>query len=89
MYVHKRYLFLKDVDVAGDEETCDEMVEYVSPEQLGEQLVTLSSLPESRWKNLLSLDVIKVMILGTPLLIYCSIWIVFFKKDIRAISPVM
>lgn len=89
MYVHKRYLFLKDVDVAGGEETCDEMVEYVSPEQLGEQLVTLSSLPESRWKNLLSLDVIKVMILGAPLLIYCSIWIVFFKKDIRAISPVM
>lgn len=88
MYVHKRYLFLKDVDVAGDEETCDEMVEYVSPEQLGEQLVTLSSLPESRWKNLLSLDVIKVMILGTPLLICCSIWIVFFKAAIRTISPV-
>ncbi|KAF1474268.1 WD repeat-containing protein 36, partial [Pygoscelis antarcticus] len=50
---------VQDVDVAGDEETCDEMIEYVSPEQLGEQLVTLSSLPESRWKNLLSLDVIK------------------------------
>ncbi|XP_010177179.1 PREDICTED: WD repeat-containing protein 36-like, partial [Mesitornis unicolor] len=59
MYVHKRYLFLKDVDVAGDEETCDEMIKHVSPEQLGEQLLTLSSLPESRWKNLLSLDVIK------------------------------
>ncbi|XP_071586251.1 WD repeat-containing protein 36 isoform X1 [Heliangelus exortis] len=50
---------VQDVDVAGDEEKCDEMIEYVSPEQLGEQLVTLSSLPESRWKNLLSLDVIK------------------------------
>ncbi|NWU59984.1 WDR36 protein, partial [Dromas ardeola] len=50
---------VQDVDVSGDEETCDEMIEYVSPEQLGEQLVTLSSLPESRWKNLLSLDVIK------------------------------
>ncbi|XP_010281022.1 PREDICTED: WD repeat-containing protein 36-like [Phaethon lepturus] len=50
---------VQDVDVAGDKETCDEMIEYVSPEQLGEQLVTLSSLPESRWKNLLSLDVIK------------------------------
>ncbi|NXN32676.1 WDR36 protein, partial [Nycticryphes semicollaris] len=57
--VQGEYLFLKDVDVSGDEETCDEMIEYVSPEQLGEQLVTLSSLPESRWKNLLSLDVIK------------------------------
>ncbi|NXV36831.1 WDR36 protein, partial [Rissa tridactyla] len=50
---------VQDVDVSGDEETCDEMIEYVSPEQLGEQLVTLSLLPESRWKNLLSLDVIK------------------------------
>ncbi|NXS60277.1 WDR36 protein, partial [Brachypteracias leptosomus] len=50
---------VQDVDVAGDEETCDKMIEYVSPEQLGEQLVTLSSLPESRWKNLLNLDVIK------------------------------
>ncbi|KFP65393.1 WD repeat-containing protein 36, partial [Cariama cristata] len=50
---------VQDVDMAGDEETSDEMIEYVSPEQLGEQLVTLSSLPESRWKNLLSLDVIK------------------------------
>uniref|UniRef100_A0A8B9F467 WD repeat domain 36 n=1 Tax=Amazona collaria TaxID=241587 RepID=A0A8B9F467_9PSIT len=50
---------VEDVDVAGDEETCDEMIEYVSPEQLGLQLVTLSSLPESRWKNLLSLDIIK------------------------------
>ncbi|NXV23981.1 WDR36 protein, partial [Cepphus grylle] len=50
---------VQDVDVSGDEDTCDEMIEYVSPEQLGEQLVTLSSLPESRWKNLLSLDVIK------------------------------
>ncbi|GAB0205423.1 WD repeat-containing protein 36 [Grus japonensis] len=50
---------VQDVDVTGAEETCDEMIEYVSPEQLGEQLVTLSSLPESRWKNLLSLDVIK------------------------------
>ncbi|NXE27907.1 WDR36 protein, partial [Ardeotis kori] len=50
---------VQDVDVSGDEETCDEMIEYVSPEQLGEQLVTLSLLPESRWKNLLSLDIIK------------------------------
>lgn len=66
MHVHKRYLFLKDVDVAESEETCDEMIEYDSPEQLGEQLVTLSSLPESRWKNLLNLDIIKVIIIGTP-----------------------
>ncbi|XP_051958098.1 WD repeat-containing protein 36 [Xyrauchen texanus] len=36
-----------------------EMVEYISPEQLDEQLVTLSLLPDSRWKNLLHLDIIK------------------------------
>lgn len=41
-------------------EPSDEMIEYESPEQLNEQLVTLSLLPESRWKNLLNLDVIKV-----------------------------
>ncbi|MGH0163937.1 UNVERIFIED_CONTAM: hypothetical protein FKN15_046033 [Acipenser sinensis] len=42
-----------------DEEPSDEMIEYESPEQLGEHLVTLSLLPDSRWKNLLNLDVIK------------------------------
>uniref|UniRef100_A0A452UMM3 WD repeat domain 36 n=1 Tax=Ursus maritimus TaxID=29073 RepID=A0A452UMM3_URSMA len=49
-------------DVELSEETIepsDEMIEYDSPEQLNEQLVTLSLLPESRWKNLLNLDVIK------------------------------
>ncbi|XP_037385232.2 WD repeat-containing protein 36 [Talpa occidentalis] len=49
-------------DVELSEETIeqnDEMVTYDSPEQLNEQLVTLSLLPESRWKNLLNLDVIK------------------------------
>lgn len=33
---------------------------YQSAEQLGAELVTLSLLPESRWKSLLDLDVIKV-----------------------------
>lgn len=33
---------------------------YQSAEQLGEELVTLSLLPESRWKSLLHLDEIKV-----------------------------
>ncbi|XP_043835608.1 WD repeat-containing protein 36 isoform X1 [Dromiciops gliroides] len=37
----------------------DEMIDYDSPEQLNEQLLTLSLLPESRWKNLLNLAVIK------------------------------
>lgn len=34
--------------------------EYISAEQLGAELVTLSLLPESRWKSLLHLDDIKV-----------------------------
>lgn len=34
--------------------------EYQSAEQLGAELVTLSLLPESRWKSLLHLDNIKV-----------------------------
>lgn len=33
---------------------------YQSAEQLGAELVTLSLLPESRWKSLLHLDEIKV-----------------------------
>ncbi|XP_012514960.1 PREDICTED: WD repeat-containing protein 36 [Propithecus coquereli] len=50
----------QDVEVSEEIiEPSDEMIEYNSPEQLNEQLVTLSLLPESRWKNLLNLDVIK------------------------------
>ncbi|XP_053555707.1 WD repeat-containing protein 36 [Bombina bombina] len=40
-------------------ETNEDIMEYESPEQLGEQLVTLSLLPDSRWRNLLNLDIIK------------------------------
>ncbi|XP_076844467.1 WD repeat-containing protein 36 [Brachyhypopomus gauderio] len=36
-----------------------EMTEYVSPEQLEKRLITLSLLPDSRWKNLIHLDTIK------------------------------
>uniref|UniRef100_A0A8C5LVY1 WD repeat domain 36 n=1 Tax=Leptobrachium leishanense TaxID=445787 RepID=A0A8C5LVY1_9ANUR len=51
---------VEDEDTASElEESQEDMVVYESPEQLGEQLVTLSLLPESRWKNLLNLDVIK------------------------------
>ncbi|XP_061479842.1 WD repeat-containing protein 36 [Rhineura floridana] len=49
----------QDVDVTEQEEISDEMIEYDSPEQLGETLVTLSMLPKSRWRNLLNLDIIK------------------------------
>lgn len=38
----------------------DDYRNYTSPEQIDLDLVTLSLLPESRWKNLLSLDIIKV-----------------------------
>lgn len=44
------------------EDQSSEMDEYVSPAQLDEQLVTLSLLPDSRWKNLLHLDIIKVRV---------------------------
>lgn len=50
----------KDGDIPTGEEISDDMIEYDSPEQLGNTLVTLSTLPESRWKNLLNLDIIKV-----------------------------
>ncbi|XP_036385144.1 WD repeat-containing protein 36 [Megalops cyprinoides] len=48
-----------DADDEDDDTPSDDMIEYVSPEQLDEHLVTLSLLPDSRWKNLLHLDIIK------------------------------
>lgn len=33
--------------------------EYVSPKQLGNNLITLSTLPESRWRSLVNLELIK------------------------------
>lgn len=47
-----------DEEHLADEED-DEL--FSSPEQLADSLVTLSLLPDSRWKNLLSLDAIKVL----------------------------
>ena len=43
-----------------DENDLNDYKNYVSPEQLGFELITLSMLPESRWKNLVYLDIIKV-----------------------------
>lgn len=45
--------------VDEDMEVGDSSSEYVSPQQLASYLVTLSSLPESRWRSLLHLDLIK------------------------------
>jgi U3 small nucleolar RNA-associated protein 21 len=50
--------------VRPEEEVDEEEFEshYQSPKQISDQLVTLSLLPESRWKSLIHLDVIKVSI---------------------------
>lgn len=49
------------VDESEQENTTEEVNDvYESADQLGAELVTLSLLPESRWKSLLHLDVIKV-----------------------------
>uniref|UniRef100_A0A8C5DLI0 Small-subunit processome Utp21 domain-containing protein n=1 Tax=Gouania willdenowi TaxID=441366 RepID=A0A8C5DLI0_GOUWI len=46
-------------DVQQEQTPEDEVDEFKSAEQLGAELVTLSLLPESRWKSLLHLDHIK------------------------------
>ncbi len=38
----------------------DDYKNYVSPEQLAFELITLSLLPQSRWKHLINLDINKV-----------------------------
>jgi len=50
---------LERTDFLEDDETEDD-APYKSPQQLGDELVTLSLLPSSRWLNLLNLDVIKM-----------------------------
>ena len=42
-----------------DSDDLNDYKNYASPEQLAFELVTLSLLPESRWKNLVNLDIIK------------------------------
>ena len=43
-----------------EEDEYDGLYEFTSPAQLADDLVTLSLLPNSRWQNLLNLDIIKV-----------------------------
>ena len=43
------------------EETDADILSYKSPDQLSDELVTLSLLPQSRWRNLTNLDIIKVV----------------------------
>ncbi|XP_012252233.2 WD repeat-containing protein 36 [Athalia rosae] len=47
------------VFVDGDNETDDKDDEFVSPEQIHSQLITMSTLPNSRWQNLLNIDIVK------------------------------
>jgi U3 small nucleolar RNA-associated protein 21 len=46
-----------EIDSEGDDSNYKS---YVSPEQLDYELVSLSLLPDSRWKSLVNLDIIKV-----------------------------
>lgn len=45
----------------SNEDDLNDYKNYTSPEQLAFELITLSLLPESRWKNLIYLDIIKVI----------------------------
>jgi U3 small nucleolar RNA-associated protein 21 len=50
-----------ELDDNVDEEVEDyEMSEFKSCQQISDELITLSLLPNSRWQNLLNLDIIKV-----------------------------
>ena len=46
----------------SDQHMDEDQVVYKSPEQLANDLITLSTLPDSKWKNLLKLDLIKVIV---------------------------
>ena len=48
-----------DADRAVDTPEEEEEEEYKSPEQLSEDLITMSSLPNSRWQNLLDIDIVR------------------------------
>ena len=64
------FIGLRDEDSSpGDE---DDEYTFESPEQISDQLVTLSLLPNSRWQNLLNLDVIKVMLFHALNTVHCD-----------------
>lgn len=74
------------IDEKNDEEMdINEDLIYKSPQQLSEDLITLSTLPHSRWKNLLNLDLIKVIIVDLPLILIHNIFIdhfiIFTEKE--------
>ena len=52
-----------DIDIINENyENREELISqsFKSPDQLSDELVTLSLLPESRWRSLVNLEVIKV-----------------------------
>jgi U3 small nucleolar RNA-associated protein 21 len=56
----------EDDDVRGENKGSKDTqmdIEYSSPEQISERLITLSLQPSSRWKNLYNIDLIKVIFL--------------------------
>jgi len=73
------------IDENNDEEMdINEDLIYKSPQQLSEDLITLSTLPQSRWKNLLNLDLIKVIIDLLLILIhniFIDHFIIFTEKE--------
>ena len=54
----------KIMDDDNEDDDYNSYKNYISPEQLAFELVTLSLLPESRWKSLVNLDIIKVFFLN-------------------------
>lgn len=50
---------MEELSVGNDEEGEEVDMHYESPDQLSDKLITMSGLAESRWHNLLDLDVIK------------------------------
>ena len=49
----------EEKEAMEEEEDIDDYRHYASPEQLALELVTLSLVAESRWKNLVNLDIIR------------------------------
>ena len=54
---------VKETTTEGDNKSsaADNTASYKSPDQLSDELVTLSLLPKSRWRHLTSLELIKVV----------------------------
>ena len=62
---NKQIFLMADLLLTASTEEAEDEEEYInaefkSVEQISDELITLSLLPNSRWQNLLSLDVIKV-----------------------------